>query len=420
MLCYLVAYVDRSNIAVAALSMNQDLGLTAAMYGLGAGLFYVTYILCEVPSNLALAKFGAKRWIARIMISWGLIASCVSLIHSANQLYGVRLLLGAAEAGFTPGIIYYLSCWYPKRERGRALSFFYIGATLASVIGMPMSGLLLGMNGFLDFAGWRWMFLLEGIPAVVLGFVVLAYLPDSPKQARWLGAKEATWLTDTIAAENATLPLKHDHHWAKALANPKVLLLALFWLLQAFGTIGVTLFMPLIVKGLSGQNNLAVSLLSALPFLLACILMYWNGHHSDKSGERALHLGLPLAAAGVLMAAAVFAAQGGMLLPAYVLLVAAVGLNWASTPVFWAVTTEHVSGVAAAASIALINATANIAGLALPPLIGRIKDVTNSYDYGVLMIAAALVFGGLLGLRLAPPRNDGQAAAAKDHVVVNS
>ncbi|MDN7932492.1 MFS transporter [Burkholderia metallica] len=303
MLLYLVAYIDRSNISVAALQMNADLGLSAEMYGLGAGLFYVTYILFEVPSNLFLARVGARRWIARIMITWGVVAAAMSAVHTPGQLYAMRLLLGAAEAGFTPGIIYYLSAWYPPSDRARAMSFFYIGATLASVIGLPLSGALLNLNGVLGLEGWRWLFLLEGVPA--------------------------------------------------------------------------------------------------LPFLFACVAMYVNGRHSDLGGERALHLGVPMLLAGALLIAAIYTP---MLPVAYALLVLAVGFNWAATPVFWAVTTEYVSGLTAAASIALINAVANIAGLALPPVMGRIKDVTHSYDLALLLVAAALLAGGVLALRIASRR----------------
>jgi len=211
MLLYLIAYVDRANISVAALQMNADLGLSARMYGLGAGLFYVTYILFEVPSNVILARVGARRWIARIMITWGIVACGMAFIQSATHLYVMRLLLGAAEAGFTPGIIYYLSRWFPRENRARAMSFFYIAAALASVIGLPLSGALLHMDGTLGFAGWRWLYFIEGVPAIVLGFVVLRILPDAPREARWLAAAQSDWLASVIAAENAAAPLARIH-----------------------------------------------------------------------------------------------------------------------------------------------------------------------------------------------------------------
>jgi ACS family tartrate transporter-like MFS transporter len=399
MLLYLIAYLDRSNISVASLQMNADLGLSARMYGLGAGLFYVTYIIFEIPSNLLLVRVGARRWITRIMVTWGLIAIGMAFIHTPQQLYWMRLLLGAAEAGFTPGIIYYLSRWYPSNNRARAMSFFYIAAALASLIGLPISGALLEMHGILGFAGWRWLYLLEGIPAVLLGFVVLKYLPDSVLDAKWLSAAQSEWLSKTIADESAKAPGGHKAGWHQAFSDSKVWLLGLFWLLQAFGTIGVTLFLPQILKGLSGETNFIVSLLSGLPFLLACLLMYSNGRHSDALNERRLHLGLPLLISGVLLILSVYNSN---LTITYLLLIAAVGLNWAVTPVFWAVTTEYLAGgVVAAGAIALINALANIAGLALPPVMGYIKDWTGNYDYALLLIGGALIFGGFLGLFLA-------------------
>jgi ACS family tartrate transporter-like MFS transporter len=399
MLLYLIAYLDRSNISVAALQMNADLGLSAKMYGLGAGLFYVTYIIFEVPSNVMLARFGARRWIARIMVTWGLVACGMAFIHTPGQLYSMRLLLGAAEAGFTPGIIYYLSRWFPSSGRARAMSFFYIGAALASVIGLPLSGGLLKLDGFFGFSGWRWLYFVEGVPAFLLGLVALKYLPDTPKDAKWLSSAQSEWLMRTIESETKQAPAGHAKGWRNAFFDGKVWLLSAFWLLQAFGTIGVTLFLPQILKGISGATNFTVSVLSALPFLLACVLMYFNGRHSDTHRERRLHLGVPLFAAGVLMALSIYA---GNLTVTYILLLVAVGLNWSVTPVFWAVTTEYLSGGAAAAgAIALINAVANIAGVGLPPIMGTIKDLTGSYDNGLLLVAFALMAGGLLGLSLA-------------------
>lgn len=399
MLLYLIAYIDRANISVAALQMNADLGLTARMYGWGAGLFYVTYIIFEVPSNVILARVGARRWIARIMVTWGLVACGMAFIHSAGQLYVMRLLLGAAEAGFTPGIIYYLSRWFPSSNRARAMSFFYIAAALASVVGLPLSGALLKLDGVLGFAGWRWLFFVEGVPAVLLGFVVLKYLPDSPPDAKWLSVEQRAWLSKTIADESSHAPGVHSGGWRQAFSDGKVWLLSLFWLSQAFGTIGVTLFLPQILKGLSGATNFIVSLLSALPFLLACVLMYLNSRHSDATQERRFHLGIPLLISGVLLAVSI---ATGNLTVTYLMLVAAVGLNWAVTPVFWAVTTQYLAGGAAAAgAIALINAVANIAGVGLPPVMGYIKDQTGTYNYGLLLVASVLSLGGLLGLALA-------------------
>ncbi len=398
MLLYLIAYLDRSNISVAALQMNADLGLSARMYGIGAGLFYVTYIIFEVPSNVILTKVGARRWIARIMVTWGIVATGMAFIQTPGQLYGMRLLLGTAEAGFTPGIIYYLSQWFPSNNRAKAMSFFYIAAALASVIGLPISGALLGMHGILGFAGWRWLYLIEGIPAFILGFVVLKYLPDNIQSAKWLLADQKKWLIQKIRSESKTLPGNKEAKWNQIFMDKNVWLLSLFWLLQAFGTIGVTLFLPQILKNVSGGTDFVISLLSALPFLFACLFMYFNGRHSDLRGERRRHLGIPLLISGFLLIVGIY--TGTTI--AYALLVISVAMNWAVTPIFWAVTTEYLSsGSVAAGSIALINAMANIAGAVLPYFMGYIRDVTGSYDYALWIVGIALMIGGFLGMDLA-------------------
>lgn len=397
MLLYLIAYLDRSNISVAALQMNIDLGLSAKMYGLGAGLFYVTYILFEIPSNVILAKVGARRWIARIMVTWGLIAIGMAFIKTPGQLYGMRLLLGIAEAGFTPGIIYYLSQWFPSNSRAKAMSYFYIAAALASVIGLPLSGALLGLHGLLGVAGWRWLYVIEGIPALILGFVVLKYLPDNIKSAKWLLSEQKKWLREKIINESKMAPEKGGK-WYSIFSDKYVWLLSFFWLFQAFGTIGITLFLPQILKGISGGTDFIISLLSALPFLFACIFMYFNSKNSDATGERRLHLGVPLLISGLLLIVTIYTGTTF----AYILLVISVALNWAVTPVFWAVTTEYLSGGSVAAgSIALINAMANLAGAALPYLMGYLRDMTGNYDYAFWIVGVALIAGGFLGLSLA-------------------
>jgi MFS family permease len=394
MLLYLVAYIDRANISVAALQMNADLGLTARMYGWGAGLFYVTYILFEVPSNVVLARVGARRWIARIMVTWGVIACGMALIQNAPQLYVMRLLLGAAEAGFTPGIIYYLSQWFPQRHRARAMAFFYVAAALASVIGLPLSGALLKLDGLGGFAGWRWLYFVEGLPAVLLGFVVLRWLPDEPQHARWLSADQRDWLAKAVAAEAMPAPASREGGWRRAFADGRVWLLSLFWLLQAFGTVGITLFLPQIIKTMSGVSDFVSSLLAALPFVGACAFMLLNSRHSDATRERRLHLAAPMIAASVLLGLALGVTDARL---AYSLLALAIACNWAATPVFWAATTERLAGgVAAAASIALINAVANLAGVGLPPLMGHLRDKSGAYTSGLMLISVALLLGGVL------------------------
>jgi len=410
-LCYFVANLDKTNISIAALQMNADLGLTATMYGLGVGIFYISYILFEIPSNVIMTKVGARRWIARIMISWGVISAGMALVNSPTQLYVMRFLLGMAEAGFAPGIIYYISCWFPKSHRARAMSFFYMGSVMASVIGLPLSGSLLNLHGIADIAGWRWLFVLEGIPAVVLGILVLSRLPDSPKQAKWLSSQQKQWLDTQITADNKDVEISHNR-WFEALKSKPVLLLSLVWFLQAFGSIGITLFMPLIIKSmLLEQNNIVVSIFSAIPFLCACLFMYLNGRHSDKTKERSLHMGLPLIFSGIALSIAIFSSN---LWFAWMLLVLCVGFNFALTPIFWAVTTEKLSGVTAAASIAFINTVANFVGLGLPPILGKIKDNTGSYHSGLLIVAVALIIGGIVGIIVSRPSKSMPSSIKRD------
>ena len=403
-ICYFVANLDKTNISIAALQMNADLGLTASMYGLGVGMFYISYIIFEIPSNVIMTRIGARIWIARIMITWGIVSAGMSLVHTPTQLYVMRFLLGMAEAGFTPGIIYYISCWFPKSNRARAMSFFYMGSVLASIIGLPISGFILNMHGIADIAGWRWLFAIEGIPAIILGVMVLWLLPSSPEKAHWLTGSEKEWLVSQLEEDNRNVMVNKNHSWLSALKNKVVLLLSLVWFLQAFGSIGITLFLPLILKSIaSEQSNFVISLLSAVPFIFACLFMYLNGRHSDLTKERSMHMGLPLILAGVSLGVAIYSDN---LLISYILLVLTVGFNFALTPVFWAVTTEKLAGVAAAASFAFINTIANFVGLGLPPVLGKIKDVTHSYHYGLLIVAIALVLGGIIGIAVSRTGKD--------------
>ncbi|MEQ4668765.1 MFS transporter [Providencia manganoxydans] len=401
---YFIANLDKTNISIAALQMNADLGLTASMYGLGVGMFYISYIIFEIPNNIIMTRVGARVWIARIMITWGLVSAGMSLVQTPTQLYVMRFLLGMAEAGFTPGIIYYISCWFPRSNRARAMSFFYMGSVLASIIGLPMSGSILNMHGIADIAGWRWMFAIEGLPAVILGIIILWRLPSSPEKATWLSEPEKKWLITQLEEDNKDVVVNKNHSWLSSLKNRVVLLLSLVWFLQAFGSIGITLFLPLILKSIvSEQSNFVISLLSAVPFVFACLFMYLNGRHSDMTKERSLHMGLPLILAGISLAIAIYSNN---LLLSYILLVLTVGFNFALTPIFWAVTTEKLAGVAAAASIAFINTIANFVGLGLPPLLGKIKDLTDSYHYGLLIVAIALVLGGIVGIVVARPNKN--------------
>ena len=402
LLLYIVAWIDRDNIGVAALQMKPDLGLSDTVFGFGAGIFFAGYFLFEVPSNLILVRVGARFWIARIMITWGILSVLMMFVQGPTSFYVLRFLLGVAEAGFLPGIIYYLGSWFPGAERARAVSWFMVAIPLASVIGQPLSGLLLELDGWHGLQGWHWLFLLEGLPAVALGFVVLAYLPDSPDKAKWLAPTERKWLTERISGEQRTAQVRHGSGgWSTAFSHPTVWLLAVVLFACQTGNYGLQFWIPQIVQGLSGYGNLTTSMIAALPYAAAAVGMILIGRSSDRTGERLLHVAIPSAIAGV---AFIVGAQFTLLLPAMIALtIASVGDLGTRGP-FWALPTRFLTGSAAAAGIALINTCASLGGFFGPLAIGFLRDRTGGGNaaglvvLGVLMLLAAV---GALRLRSA-------------------
>ena len=397
LLLYITAWLDRVNVGFAALQMNQDLGFGAAVYGFGAGVFFVGYALCEIPSNLILARVGARRWIARIMITWGLISVAMMFVRGQTSFYILRFLLGVAEAGFLPGIIYYLANWYPVAARARAVSWFMSAIPLSIVIGGPFAGVLLEMNGLLGLKGWQWLFLIEGAPAVILGFVVLFYLTDTPEHARWLKPEERTWLSARIKAEQAQAKTRHGVGLRQALLHPTVWHLALIMFACQSGSYGLTLWVPQILKGLSGLSDLGVGLISAIPYLGAAIGMVLIGMSSDRSGERFLHIAVPcfIAAVGFTGSAFLLSPIPGMI----ALTVAAIG-DLGSRGPFWALPGRFLAGSASAAGIALINTIGSLGGFVGPYAVGLVKASTGDFTGGLLLLAALLFVGALMTLRL--------------------
>jgi MFS transporter, ACS family, tartrate transporter len=360
--------------------------------------FFVGYILFEVPSNLALARVGARIWIARIMITWGLVACAMMLIRGPLSLYALRFLLGAAEAGFFPGVIYYLSRWYPATERARAVARFMVAIPLSGVVGGPISGALLGLNGRLGLAGWQWLFLLEGLPAVLLGFVVLAYLTDRPDEAAWLTPAERAWLSSHLSGEREQCERRHGLSVLQALSNGTVWQLGILLLLcNAFGVYVLGLWLPQIVREISGLGDFAVGVVSVVPNLVAAVAMVLVGSHSDRSGERLLHIAGSAAAAGFGFLASAYLHSPVLVVLA--LSVAAAGLLSSHGP-FWPLPSTFLSGPAAAGGIALIVSVANLGGFAGPYVMGLLKRSSGNFQSGLLVLGLVSLAGAALAMRL--------------------
>jgi MFS transporter, ACS family, tartrate transporter len=397
-LLYVVCFLDRVNLGFAALQMNQDLGFSPAVYGFGAGIFFLGYVLFEVPSNLILARVGARRWIARIMITWGLIASAMMFIRGPLSLYTLRFLLGAAEAGFFPGMVYYLSNWYPADERARAIARFMVAIPVSSVVGGPISGALLELNGKMGLTGWQWLFVLEGLPAVLLGFVVLAYLTDRPEEATWLTTDERAWLTAQLGEEREQRERLHGVGVVQALLNPTIWQLGVLILLcNAFGVYVLGLWLPQIVRSLAGLSDFMVGVVTAVPNLVAAVAMVLVGAHSDRTGERLLHI-----AAAAATAALGFLGSAYLHSPVLVVLalsLAAAGLLSSHGP-FWPLPSIFLGGSAAAGGIALIVSIANLAGFVGPYLMGVLRGASGSFQSGLLGLAVASLAGAALALWL--------------------
>lgn len=398
-LAYTVNFLDRVNVGFAALHMNEDLGFSPSVYGFGAGIFFLGYIAFEIPSNLALRRFGARLWIARIMISWGLVACAMALVHSETSFYVMRALLGIAEAGFFPGIILYLTYWFPAAERARIVALFMASVPLATVIGGPVSGALLELHGWLGFAGWQWLFVIQGLPAVVLGVLALKLLVETPREAGWLSEREKRALSQALEAEAKETGETGYAELGQALTRPRVLALGLLYFLMVTGLYGIGFWMPQVISGF-GLDPLAVGFLTAIPYLFAAVAMVLWGRHSDATGERRWHIALPL-----LLAAGAFAwsAYSGPLLPTMVALtIATLGFYAAFGP-FWALPTALLTGAGAAAGIALVNSMGNAAGFAGPYIVGVLKEATGSFSAALLFLAAALAIGGLMALGFREP-----------------
>jgi ACS family tartrate transporter-like MFS transporter len=391
-LAYFFSYLDRVNLGFAALTMNAELKFSPTIFAWGAGIFFIGYFIFEVPSNLALEKFGASRWIARIMVTWGIISALMSLVSGELSFYVLRFLLGVAEAGFFPGIILYLTYWYPAEYRARFLAAFAIAVPVSTVIGAPVSGLLLGLDGAMGLKGWQWLFIIEGVPSVLLGIVTWFYLTDRPERADWLTAEQKAWLASKLNAETAAKQAAKHLTLGEALSSPKVILLSLSYFGFVGALYGMQFWLPQIVKAF-GLTNAQTGFVTAIPYVFGTVAMILWARHSDASRERVLHVGAPLLLTALALAASSTISDPTMTM--MVLTVAAIGV-FCTFGTFWTLPTAWLSGTAAAGAIALINSIGNLAGFGGPYLIGWVKEATGNTSTGLLVLAVLPLIGGLL------------------------
>jgi len=393
-LLYIVAYLDRINLGFAALQMQRQLGFTDLMYGLGAGIFFAGYFLFQVPSNLVLMRVGARRWIAVLMVTWGIISASMCMVTGTRSFYALRFLLGAAEAGFFPGVILYLKTWFPAGARARTVARFMTAGPLSGVVGGPLSGALLGLQGKSGMAGWQWMFILEGLPAIVLGAIAWTYLVDRPADAPWLTTEQKSWLQQVLQNETNAIAQSHGRG---AIQVWPILILSLVYFGLNTVSYGVSLWLPTLIKSLSGMSNFAIGVLTAIPYVTAAVAMVIVGLHSDRSGERRWHTAVPAFAGAMAMSIAAHTSSVGAMTA--LISVAVLGVFSMMGP-FWAMPTSALSGTAAAVGVAVINSVGNLGGFFGPYVIGALRNATGSFRAGLLLVGGALAVSGCLALTL--------------------
>jgi ACS family tartrate transporter-like MFS transporter len=400
-LLYIIAFLDRMNVGAAALQMPGDLGFNDKVVGLGAGMFFLGYVVLEIPGALIAERWSARRWIARIMISWGIITALMAFIHTAREFYLVRFLVGAAEAGFFPAVIVYLSHWFQYRDRAKAIAVFYAANPLSYVIGSPLAGLLLGIT-WLGLRGWRWLFILEGIPAVVFGVITIFYLTDWPRGATWLREDERDWINGELEQEKLAKKKVRSYTIWQVFCERDVILLTLSYFFATTGGYGISFWLPSILKRLSGQSDIRVTLFAALPYLAGFVMQQLNGWHSDKRTERRWHAAIPIFLCGVSLLLAVIFGSNLVLAVSLFTLVGA--CYFAFHPCFWAVPTAFLGESAAAASIGLINSVGNLGGFFGPMLMGRLVSRTHSFTAGLLYLVGSLCLSAILMLAVGAGR----------------
>jgi D-galactonate transporter len=399
-LLFIIAYLDRVNVGFAVLGMKGDLGFTDDVIGFGAGIFFIGYFLLEIPGTILVEKWSARGWIARILVSWGIVAILVGFVHTKNQFYLLRFLLGASEAGFFPGIIVYFSHWFRYEDRAKAVAMFMAAIPIANIIGSPVSGVLLRVN-WLGLAGWRWLFIIEGAPAIIFGVVTLFYLTDRPHQAKWLKEDEREWITTELEQERQRKLLVRSYGILEAFRHREVILLTLAYFFMVTTNYGFNFWLPSIIKKLSGTTNMVVTLISALPYCLALVSILLVGWSSDRTKERRWHTSLSMMTAsfGLILSAV---AGNHVALAVSLFCLAATGM-YGYLPGFWAMPTSFLTGTAAAASIGLINSIGNLGGFVGPYVVGYLSKRTNSFVSGVLYLSVSALVAAALVLALRTP-----------------
>jgi len=393
LLSYIVAYLDRVNVGVAGLTMNHDLGLSPSEFGWSAGLFFFGYFLAEVPSNLALQAVGARKWIARILITWGILSAATAFVTGPVSFGIMRFLLGLGEAGFTPGVFLYFTYWFPARARGRATAAFLLGIPIANIIGNPISSSLLGLDGLLGLHGWQWLLILEGLPATILGFACLFTLTDKPEQAKWLNPEERSWLTGVLAAERLQIEAKHASKLKDAFTNWRVLVCAAVNFCAIIGSVGLGLWMPQILKGF-GFGVITVGFLAAIPYICGAITMMLWARLSDAGTERSWYVASALVVGAVSLVVAGYA-TGSALISIIALCGAVIGIMCYQSTI-WPIPSSFLTGSAAAGGLALIVSIGNLGGFVGPYLIGTIRESTGSFAWALIAVAAFLILGAVL------------------------
>lgn len=393
-LCYFLSYLDRTNVSIAKIGEGFPADITDAVFGLGSGLFFIGYLVFEVPSNMAMHRFGARIWMTRIMVTWGIVACCQAFISGATSFYVIRILLGIAEAGFFPGMLLYMTYWFTQQQRAKIVGLFMAMVPLSTALGAPIGGLLLKMHDFLGLDGWRWLFLIEGIPTIILGAMLWKLLTDRPEQADWLEPEEKRWLTATLDEQNRQTESTYKYTVRQALVQPRILLLSLVYFGLVTGLYGIGFWLPTIIKGHLSNDNFVISLYTAIPYVIGTVAIIWWGKVVDRTGEYVWRTAIPCGVGGLaLVLTAVLSSNAWVGYVGMCICAIAVVMTF---PGFWRLPSAFLTGAAAAAGLAMINSLGNLSGWAAPTLVGKVKQATGDPKWGLIAIGISMLVAAVI------------------------